>query len=184
MAEITISISDRSLKAAGTIFVLICAAAMILVLWSSHFFRPKYRLRMYVSEVAGLRIGTPVRLNGGIEVGKVEQVNPSKNSPDSDHKIELVLRLEKRYQDHILNDSMASLVTEGLRGSRFVSIIGGFQGTPLGDNAQIETLPGKEIKLSDVLNSTSKLADCLNQVVNAEQSRNPSAGDNSAKTSK
>ena len=71
MAEITIRISDKFLKVAGAILIGVCALWMISNLWSSGFFRPKYRLRMYVNEVAGLGVGAPVRADG-VDVGKVE----------------------------------------------------------------------------------------------------------------
>jgi len=186
MAEITIRISDRFLRVAGAIIVGIFALWVISYLWSSGVFRPKYRLRMYVNETAGLSLGAPVRVDG-VEVGKVESVNLARNSNDPDAKIELILRLERRYQDQILSDSIASLAVEGLLGNRYINIQRGARGAPLADNAQILAIPNKEFKeinLGNLSHSLSKLADCMKEVENPPQSANPAKASDSAKVPK
>ncbi len=183
MAEITIRISDRFLKVAGAILLGICALWMFSSLSSSGFFRPKYRLRMNVNGVASLVVGAPVRVDG-VDVGKVERINLASNANNPEAKIELILRVERRYQDQILNDSTASLVTEGLLGQQYVDIIRGFRGVPLPNNAQISALPSKEIKLVDVAQSFTRIVDCINEEKSQPQSANAAKGNDSAKTPK
>ncbi len=179
MAEITIRISDKFLKVAGAILIGVCTLWVMSSLWSSGFFRPKYRLRMYVNEVAGLVVGAPVRVDG-VDVGKVERVNLARNSNNPDSKIELILCLEKRYQDQILDDSTATLGIEGLLGQRFVNIMRGIRGVPLTNNAQIAAVPNKEIKSVDLAHSVSRFADCMKEVESPPQSANPAMGKDSA----
>jgi ABC-type transporter Mla subunit MlaD len=78
MAEITIRVSDKALKAAGVLGVLLGA---VFLLWSSPNFDrrvcsdPKYQIQMFVPESAGAQVGAPVRLDG-MPVGSVSVVSP------------------------------------------------------------------------------------------------------------
>lgn len=101
---------------------------------------PKYRLTTYLPEVDGLQTGAPVALDG-VEVGNVETIGLTSHPPDRDHSITLVLRIDKQYQNDIRTDSVASLVTQGLLGDRYVTVTRGLTGTPLAPGA---TLPGEE----------------------------------------
>jgi ABC-type transporter Mla subunit MlaD len=47
------------------------------------------------------------------------------------------MKLDKRFQDDILTDSTATLVTEGLLGNRYVNIARGFTGAPLKENQEV-----------------------------------------------
>ncbi len=159
MAEITIRISDKALKIAGVVLGGICLAWVVLYLWSSGFFLPKYRLRMYVSEAASLAVGAPVRLDG-IEVGNVDAINLGGASAP-ERRIELVLRIEKRYQDKIRTDSTATLITEGLLGTRYVSIHRGFSGSPIPPGGEIAAAQTRELTLKDFIDSLDKIGECL-----------------------
>src|SRR5712692_1492031 len=90
---------------------------------------PKYRLKTYLPEVEGLVVGAPVRLDG-IEVGNVEAIHVAARTPGrplvKERSIEVVMRIDKRYQNDILSDSKAGLITEGLLGNRYVDIDRGF----------------------------------------------------------
>ncbi len=183
MAEITIRISDKFLKVAGAILIGICALWVISSLWSSGFFQPKYRLRMYVNQVAALVVGAPVRVDG-VDVGKVERVNLARNSNNPEAKIELILCVERRYRDQILDDSTASFVTEGLLGQQSVNIERGFRGVPLANNAQITAFPSKETKLVDVAQSFTRIVECINEEKGQPQNANAAKGIDSAKAPK
>ena len=126
--------------------MFILAIAIFYVTSGTGIWVPKYRLRTYLPEVEGLTIGAPVRLNG-VEIGNVDSIRVSprgpRQPPDPRRNIELVLRIDKRYQNEIRTDSTASLITEGLLGNRYVSIQRGFVGTPLQPGQEI---PGREEK--------------------------------------
>jgi len=76
-------------------------------------------------------------------------------APEKNKNIEVVMRVDKRYQSDILTDSTASLVTEGLLGNRYVNITRGFTGTPIGDTGVI---PGTEEKaMKEVVQRSAEL---------------------------
>src|SRR5271169_3179007 len=107
---------------------------------------PKYRLITYLPEVSGLASGAPVRLDG-VEIGNVESIRLAPRTPgklrDRKRNIEIVMRVGKKYEDDIMTDAAASLVTEGLLGNRYVNISLGITGTPLKDGQEV---PGSEEK--------------------------------------
>jgi phospholipid/cholesterol/gamma-HCH transport system substrate-binding protein len=125
---------------------LLILAVAIFYVTGAGVFGPKYRLETYLPEVAGLATGAPVRLDG-VEIGNVEKISlvPREHGkpPDHMHNIEVVLRLDRRFQGDILTDSVATLVTEGLLGNRYVNIQRGYTGAPLKDG---QAVPGGEEK--------------------------------------
>jgi phospholipid/cholesterol/gamma-HCH transport system substrate-binding protein len=101
---------------------------------------PKYRLITYLPEVDGVTSGAPVRLDG-VEIGNVESIRLSPHPQDRMHNIEVVLRIDKKFQEQIRTDSSASLITEGMLGDRYVTVSRGLTGSALPPNG---ILPGKE----------------------------------------
>jgi phospholipid/cholesterol/gamma-HCH transport system substrate-binding protein len=104
------------------------------------FLGPKYRLTTYLPEVAGLKTGAPVDLDG-VEIGNVQSISLTPNPPDREHSITLVLRVDRKYQNQIRSDSAARLVTQGLLGDRYVTISRGLTGAVVPPNG---TIPGEE----------------------------------------
>jgi phospholipid/cholesterol/gamma-HCH transport system substrate-binding protein len=172
MAEITIRISDKALKIAGIVLGGICLAWVVLYLWSSGFFVPKYRLRMYISEAAELAVGARVRLDG-IDVGSVEGINLAGAPATPERRIELVLRIEKRHQDKIRTDSTATLITEGLLGNRYVNILRGFSGSPIPPGGEIAATQTQHVTLKDFIDSLTKRVECLTTKKREARERNP-----------
>jgi phospholipid/cholesterol/gamma-HCH transport system substrate-binding protein len=135
---------------------------------------PKYRLNTFLPEVSGLATGAPVRLDG-VEVGNVDRITlvPREHgkTPDKLHNVEIGMRLDRRYQSDILTDSVATLVTEGLLGNRYVNIQRGYTGVPLKDG---QTVPGGEEKAikevversADVLANLNALSDQVKDLIN------------------
>jgi phospholipid/cholesterol/gamma-HCH transport system substrate-binding protein len=162
MAEITIRISDRLLKVGVALLVGICLVWALTYLGSSGFFRPKYRLKLYVEEATSLPIGAPIRVDG-LDVGTVQAKNLAGKTATPQRRIELVLRVEKRDQEMIRSDSTATLATDGLLGKRFVQVERGFNGTPLNDGDEIASAPTMPKTVTGFLNSISKMADCLKE---------------------
>jgi len=175
MAEITIRVSDKVLRISGIFLGGTVLVWVFFYLWSSDVFVPKYRLRMYVPEVAGITIGAPIRLDS-IEIGTVDKVRLAQGSASPERRIELVLRVEKRYQNEIRSDSSATLTTEGLLGNRYVSIRRGFGGSPIGPYGEIAVVPSDQLKLKDLINSFANKVDCLEEEIppTADKSPKPS----------
>lgn len=131
------------------IFVLVGLAILavgIFYVTGAGFLGPKYRIKTYLPDVSGLATGAPVRLDG-VEIGNVEQIKvvprDHGKTPDRMHNIEVDMRIDRKYQNDVLTDSTASLVTEGLLGNRYVTMTRGFTGTPLKEG---QVVPGTEEK--------------------------------------
>ena len=150
---------------------LLVIAVGIFYVTGPGLFGPKYRLRTFLSEVAGVTNGAPVRLDG-VDVGNVETIRfvpqTPGHPPDKNRNIELIMRLDKHFQQEILTDSSASLVTEGLLGNRYVNITRGFTGVPLKENQEV---PGTaEKSLSDVMASIQGLTVDVHDMIASLQS--------------
>ena len=111
--------------------------------------------------------GAPVRVDG-VEVGNVESIRlmprTAGHVPDKNKNIEVVMRIDRRFQGDILTDSTASLVTEGLLGNRVVNITRGFTGVPLKEGQEVKGVEEKAIKevverSADVLANLQALSD-------------------------
>ena len=170
MAEITICISDRILKVAGALLVVLFLLWGLSHLWQSGVFRAKYQLRLLVSGARDLHVGAPIRLDG-MPVGTVSSIELAPNSADSSRRIEVVLRIEKRFQNLIHKDSSAALMTESLLGGKVVNIQRGFDGPPINAGGEIRVVPVKEVTFNDFLDVLGKKADCQNEASNSHDAK-------------
>lgn len=160
------------------------------------FLRDEYELFAYFDDITGLGEGSQVKL-AGIPVGVVENITfedlpMSKaremyseetvyNSGGSEIKktgikVKTILKLNKRYQDRIRRDSVASITTQGLLGDGMIYLSVGSRKSPiLKDGERIihtrnpqgfEQLKKKgEALMKDaevLLNSTNQIADEVN----------------------
>jgi phospholipid/cholesterol/gamma-HCH transport system substrate-binding protein len=162
MSDITIRISNKTLKSAGFILGAICLVWIGWHVWSSGSLLPKYKLTIYVPDAPALREGSAVRLDG-IDVGTVSAIKLAEISSNTDRRIEIDLRILKRYQNEIRNDSTASLATEGLLGGEFVNIQRGFSGNPIPSGGEINVPPMRTMSSFDFVDLISKAATCLEE---------------------
>ncbi len=129
------------------------------------FWGPKYRLKTFLPEVSGLATGAPVSIDG-VNVGNVETLRlvprTQNQSPDKNKNIEVIMRLDRRFQGDILTDSTASLVTEGLLGNRYVNITRGFTGVSLKEGQEV---PGAEqTDIKEVMERSTAVLDNLQAI--------------------
>jgi phospholipid/cholesterol/gamma-HCH transport system substrate-binding protein len=128
---------------------LLILAVAIFYVTGGPIFGAKYRIKTYLPEVSGLANGAPVRLDG-VEIGNVEHITivPREKGkpPDKMHSIEVDMRLDRRYESDILTDSVATLVTEGLLGNRYVNIERGYTGVAIKDGGTVTGGEEKAIK--------------------------------------
>lgn len=152
---------------------LLILAVAIFYVTGAGVFGPKYRLKTFLPEVSGLATGAPVRLDG-VEIGNVEHISlvPREHGkpPDKMHNIEVDMRLDRRYQNDILTDSVATLVTEGLLGNRYVNIQRGYTGTPIKDGQTVTGGEEKAIKevverSADVLANLTALSEDIQDLI-------------------
>jgi len=151
----------------------VLGAGIFYVTGQGGFLSPKYRIKTFLPEVALLSSGAPVRVDG-VEVGNVENIRFVPRTPgkpvDKNKNIEVVMRIDRRYQSDILTDSAASCVTEGLLGNRYVSITRGMTGTPVKDDGEV---PGAEEKAmkevversAEVLGNLNALSDDISELI-------------------
>jgi ABC-type transporter Mla subunit MlaD len=139
LTGITISISGKTLKVAvvalGAILLLLGAS----FLSSTGLFHPKYQILMFVPEAEGLHVGAVVKLDG-VPIGNVRTVEIADKSADANRSIELVLQIDKRFQNTIRGESSASLVRGGSRGDRYVSIQRAFSGPAIDPGGEVRAL--------------------------------------------
>jgi phospholipid/cholesterol/gamma-HCH transport system substrate-binding protein len=138
------------------LFVL--AMGIFYVTGGGNVLSPKYRLKTYLPEVSGLAIGAPVRLDG-VEIGNVESIKLVPRTPgrpsERNKNIEVGMRVDRRFQNDILTDSAASLVTEGLLGNRYLNITRGLTGVSLKEGQEV---PGTEEKaIKEVVERSAEL---------------------------
>jgi phospholipid/cholesterol/gamma-HCH transport system substrate-binding protein len=158
------------------LFVLVglsVLAAGIFYVTGSNLIGPKYRLVTFLPEVSGLTRGAPVRLDG-VEVGNVESIRLAPREKgkvrNRNRNIEVIMRVARTYQDDILTDSTASLVTEGLLGNRYVNLTLGVSGVRLTD---MQEVPGSEEKAmkevversADVLGNLQALSEDVQDLI-------------------
>jgi len=94
----------------------------------SAMFEERYSLWTTFNSTEGLAVGAPVRL-AGIQVGNVTRIG---FGPDpQDRRITMTLTLERRVQDRIREDSIASLGTIGLVGDKVLDITVGSHDRPV-----------------------------------------------------
>jgi phospholipid/cholesterol/gamma-HCH transport system substrate-binding protein len=145
---------------------------------------PKYELKTFLPEVSGLTNGAPVRLDG-VEVGNVEAIRLLPRTPgkalDKNKNIEVMMRVDRRYQSDILTDSTASLVTEGLLGNRYVNITRGFTGTPLKQDGEIQGSEEKAMKevverSAELLGNLQALSENVQDLISGVQQGKGSLG--------
>jgi ABC-type transporter Mla subunit MlaD len=131
-------------------------------LLSSVALEPKSQILMYVPEAEAVRVGAPVLLDG-MSVGSISKVELASKSADSNRRIEVDLRIKKRFQAMIRDDSCASLLRGGLLGDRYVNIRRGFAGPPINSGGEIRVLPVKELSLTDFIDAIGKKSDCRDE---------------------
>jgi hypothetical protein len=98
-----------------------------------------------------------------MDVGKVSRVKLAADATDSARRVEVVLRIEKRFQNMIREDSSASVASEGLLGSGYINIARGFTGPPINSGQEIRVSTVKEVSFTDLIGNIGKMADCLNE---------------------
>jgi len=127
----------------------------------------KYRLTTYLPEVEGLKKGAPVRLDG-VEIGNVDAISMAPRSREGkverSRSVEVVMRINKDFQNEVRDDSTARLVTEGLLGNRYVSIARGITGKPIRTDGQGVVRGTEEAAIKEIVERGADLAQNLTAV--------------------
>ena len=94
----------------------------------STLFQEKYSLWASFNSTEGLAVGSPVRL-AGVTVGNVTRITFGREPRD--RRIAITLSVERRVQDRIREDSVASIGTIGLVGDKVLEITVGSYDRPI-----------------------------------------------------
>lgn len=116
-------------------FVIFSVLAVIAVLVGlgirNKIFEKEYRLAAVIREGYGIRSGTPVKL-AGIDVGEVVDIGFNE-----ENKIKVIMKINKRFQQKIRQDSKSIISSSGLVGDKFINMTVGTMAAPIladGDN--------------------------------------------------
>jgi ABC-type transporter Mla subunit MlaD len=173
MADLTIRISERTLKVAAVLVVAILALWGFSQIWAAGILLPKYQIQMFLPNDSGVRAGGSVTLNG-MRVGKVRRVEFAKVATDSTRSIKVTMSIQENVRDMIRTDSKATLIQHGLLGDHTIDIRRGFAGAPIEPGGEIGVLPTKEASLTDVLNVLTKKRDCGNEETKVSEDKSHS----------
>ncbi|MBX2970716.1 MAG: MCE family protein [Cyclobacteriaceae bacterium] len=126
--------------------VLIFTVAVYLIGQKQHMFSETFEIAAHFSNVNGLQRGNNVRFSG-IDAGSVTEVNFL-----NDSVIEVRMRIKESLRQHIKQNALASIGTDGLMGNMIVNVSPGRgQAGPVENNSLIQSY--SRIKTDDILNT-------------------------------
>lgn len=163
-------LSFAELRVGIFVFVaLIVLAVGIFYVTGSGFWSPKYTIKTYLPEVDDLDTGAPVTLDG-VNVGNVLSIALTPNPSDKAHNITVVMRINRKFRDSIRTDSTASLLTQGVLGTRYVVIARGVTGSEIPPGGVVQGVEVPEISqigqgANDVIQKLQAVAGTVQEVV-------------------
>jgi phospholipid/cholesterol/gamma-HCH transport system substrate-binding protein len=139
----------------------VLAAGIFLVGRNQLMFNRTYRLQADFGTVSGLNGGAEVRV-GGLRKGVVKAIRLP-NQPDE--KVAVEMNLDRSTREVVKKDSVASIQTEGLMGSKYVDISFGSKDAPqVDDGDTIDSVPPLDI--SDLFKKTNDILDSSKTAMN------------------
>lgn len=130
----------------GTVLLVV---AIFLVGNKESLFIKSVYIKSYFTTVEGLRTGAPVRLSG-LDIGSVSNIRLVE---DTTGRVEVTMRIDTDLKQFIRLDSKANIETEGLVGSKIVTIT---PGSPkmeiIEDGGVIEAR--KPVSMTDIISET------------------------------
>lgn len=139
--------------------------AMIIVFMigsESQLFQRQYTLYTNFQSISGLRVGAPVQL-AGLRVGFVDDIRFSEDP--NIKQMNVVLRINRKFQSRIRSDSVAAIETQGLLGDKFVYVSVGSEEQSLIPDKGI--LPSKET--TSIFSLAEKAGDIMESIGDASK---------------
>jgi len=145
------------------------------------FWSGRLTLRSYFENSAGLKVGAPVLLDG-VTVGNVAAIRIVSDHARRLTPVEVVMKINRRYEGAIHADSKSSLETQGVLGDTLVDIDSKIaRGGPVQNNAELPTT--ETPNLQDVIQASQgtierldTILDQVNQIADTLNSKNGSIG--------
>lgn len=114
------------------LFVLMGLVVMMTVIFmlgsEGKLFEQHYTLYTRFKDISGLRVGAPVQL-AGLKIGMVDEIHFSKDLFEKD--ITIKMALNEKFEERIRADSVATILTQGLLGDKFIFISVGSESKPM-----------------------------------------------------
>ncbi|MGA9566870.1 MAG: MlaD family protein [Candidatus Korobacteraceae bacterium] len=108
----------------GLTVIVACVALAILIFLmtgTTGLFTKKIKIRAYVDNAGGLRVGAPVRLEG-VDIGNVIGIRVVRDPSRRVAPVEVLSKITTKYQNTMGPDCEASLNTAGVLGEVFVDL--------------------------------------------------------------
>ncbi len=102
-----------------TISLLIIFFVIVFSGGIQSFFQERVLMKIYISDVKGLRKGAPVRV-AGVDVGEVKEIKLSK-----EHGTMVKVLIDKNVLSYLKSDARATVQTIGLLGDKYIEIFPG-----------------------------------------------------------
>jgi phospholipid/cholesterol/gamma-HCH transport system substrate-binding protein len=120
------------------------ATLIFLMSGSGGLFSSKLTLRSYFQDAAGVRIGSAVAFQG-VTIGNVKNIRVV-TGRELD-PVEITMKVDRKYQQFIKQDSKAELTAAGVLGELYVNIDSkGTKKGPIGDNGVLEAQGATQIE--------------------------------------
>jgi len=126
-------------------------------------FTKKIRIRAYLDNAGGLRVGAPVRLEG-VDIGNVTGIRVVADPMRRGAPVELTLKITTKYADTMRTDCQVDLTTAGVLGEVYVDLdCRSAKGGPLknGDELPTQAVP----QLQDVVRASQGTLQNLNALI-------------------
>lgn len=144
---------------------LVVTLALVLLFFTVFFagsigriFSPTVTIRASISDVRGLRRGAPVWISG-VEVGSVTDITLR---PDGGTVV--TMSVKRRDLKFVKKDSVASVLTLGLLGDKYVELSGGSPGSPVVHPG--ETIEGASpFEMKDIMETAAKSVKKMNDFI-------------------
>ena len=146
------------------IFASVTLALLIfLMTGTTGLFTRKIKIRAYVDNAGGLRVGAPVRLEG-VDIGNVIGIRVVHDPKRKLTPVEVMMKITTKYSDTMRSDCRASLDTAGVLGEVFVDLdCRDAKGGPLQNNAE---LPTRDVpQLQDVVRASQSTLENVNVLI-------------------
>lgn len=155
------------LKVGIIVLVSVVVLTTLLFLMTSSsglgFFSKKLIITTYFENAAGLKIGAPVSLEG-VTIGTVQAINVSTDPKHKLAPVQVIMKIDGKFQPSLHTDSTAALTTIGVLGDGVVDISSQVaHGPMLQSGAELHTLETPSIQ--DVVKSSQGTIEQMNAIL-------------------
>ena len=126
-------------------------------------FTKKIRIRAYVDNAGGLRVGAPVRLEG-VDIGNVTGIRVAPDAPNKAAPVQVTMKITTKYAESMNNHCTVALTTAGVLGEVFIDL--DCRQAKGGALENGDVLPTRDTpQLQDVIRASQSTLDNVNVLV-------------------